>query len=344
MAALTTANFNAYKALVFGDPVCTGSPPAVLGATVGEWGPAIDGNVIIYGGDVNFHTKFDALKGFIKFAAGGTTGTTGLYVSLSCYGGTTYPWLNSAFGDIANGFFTPMSGSFDDARITATHPALAGLTEAFLSNWAQATHNYFTTWPSNFRVLALMVDGPAVVTLPQVGTGTPVTGAPHILARGRGIGDGLCGNGVLGAGEECDDGNNVGGDGCAANCVEEVCGNGQVDVGEGCDDGNLIDGDGCDSTCAVGTCGNGIVEGGEECDDGNNVGGDGCSATCTIQTCGNGVVDGGESCDDGNTDNGDGCDDSCQVECIDGKCHPVTSAATACARRAPASPAARAVT
>jgi len=63
-----------------------------------------------------------------------------------------------------------------------------------------------------------------------------------------------------------------------------VCGNGTLEGGEQCDDNNNVDGDGCSATCALEpVCGNGTLEGGEQCDDNNNVDGDGCSATCTIE-------------------------------------------------------------
>jgi cysteine-rich repeat protein len=154
-----------------------------------------------------------------------------------------------------------------------------------------------------------------------------------------------CGDGVLDPCETCDDGNNVSGDGCSADCVLETCGNGVVDPGEQCDDGNDVDGDGCDRGCLATGCGNCIVDPGEECDDGNAasedhcdpnctlprcgngfvgfgetcddgnaLGGDGCSATCQPEACGNGVVDAGESCDDGNQVSGDGCDAHCRLE------------------------------
>jgi cysteine-rich repeat protein len=108
----------------------------------------------------------------------------------------------------------------------------------------------------------------------------------------------VCGNGILEAGEQCDDGNLVNGDGCSSTCTIEtppppppVCGNGILEPGEQCDDGNLINGDGCSCTCTIETppppppvCGNGILEAGEQCDDGNLINGDGCSCTCTIET------------------------------------------------------------
>lgn len=61
-----------------------------------------------------------------------------------------------------------------------------------------------------------------------------------------------CGNDVLEDGEECDDGNNVPGDGCDPTCKEEIppeCGNGVLEYGEECDDGNNVPGDGCDPLC-----------------------------------------------------------------------------------------------
>ena len=63
----------------------------------------------------------------------------------------------------------------------------------------------------------------------------------------------------------------------------QVCGNGVVGIGEECDDGNSVDGDGCDNNCTFTTCGNGIQTAGEECDDGNAQPGDGCDATCHIE-------------------------------------------------------------
>jgi cysteine-rich repeat protein len=63
-----------------------------------------------------------------------------------------------------------------------------------------------------------------------------------------------CGNSVVGFGENCDDGNRTGGDGCSAFCRTEVCGNSIVDVGESCDDGNTIDGDDCPGDCVIDAC------------------------------------------------------------------------------------------
>ncbi len=132
----------------------------------------------------------------------------------------------------------------------------------------------------------------------------------------------ICGDNVqhVALGEVCDDGNNVDGDGCSANCLsDETCGNDIIDtaVGEVCDDGNTTDGDGCSANCLSDeTCGNNVIDTtvGEVCDDGNTTDGDGCSGNClSDETCGNNIIDvaAGEVCDDGNTTDGDGCSGNC---------------------------------
>src|SRR5262249_43062220 len=133
-------------------------------------------------------------------------------------------------------------------------------------------------------------------------------------------------------GATCEDLGFLGGQlGCTTNCRFDVsgcyralCGDGTVGPGEECDDGNTTDGDGCSSNWEVETgyvgsgepsvctpCGDGIVAGGEGCDDGNTTDGDGCSSTCQVEPgygctgapsvctllCGNGRLDPGEECD-----------------------------------------------
>jgi len=140
-----------------------------------------------------------------------------------------------------------------------------------------------------------------------------------------------CGDGIVGntPGETCDPpGSNAGQPNeCRANCT--FCGDGNLDAGEQCDDGNNIDGDGCSSTCG-GECGDGIVGNtqGETCDTNpqppvNGSPSDlrpcrqpGTDAQCTY--CGDGIVNNGEQCDDGNSTNGDGCDNTCTIELFGG--------------------------
>ncbi len=135
--------------------------------------------------------------------------------------------------------------------------------------------------------------------------------------------------------------------------LKVTCGNGKADPNEQCDDSNQVGGDGCSSTCqlenpnewkcpaptgpcvSLAVCGDGKLSSRETCDDSNAVSGDGCSADCTtvepgwqcrmpgracVPICGDGIMtssaDGtvAEGCDDGNITNGDGCSSTCQVE------------------------------
>jgi cysteine-rich repeat protein len=81
-------------------------------------------------------------------------------------------------------------------------------------------------------------------------------------------------------------------------CAATTCGNGVLEAGESCDDGNQEDNDGCSATCTVESgfacsdepslclpvvCGDGVLSGDETCDDGNQEGGDGCSVACAVE-------------------------------------------------------------
>ena len=65
----------------------------------------------------------------------------------------------------------------------------------------------------------------------------------------------LCGNLVQDPGEFCDSGG-VDTDMCDADCTEVMCGDDHLNMaaGEECDDGNLMDGDGCSSACRIESC------------------------------------------------------------------------------------------
>jgi cysteine-rich repeat protein len=135
------------------------------------------------------------------------------------------------------------------------------------------------------------------------------------------IDNSVCGDGVVGLSEVCDDRNTTSGDGCSSNCQsDETCGNKLVDVGEACDDGNTKNGDGCRADCGgTEVCGDGLVDTAkkEVCDDGNTDAGDGCSADCqSKEVCGDGMIDDarGEVCDDYNTEDGDGCSRDCKSD------------------------------
>ena len=178
----------------------------------------------------------------------------------------------------------------------------------------------------------------------------PSCSAECTFAGGAGTGAQVnaCGNGVIGAGEECDDGNMLGGDGCSVFCMEErFCGDGTVDENEQCDDGNTQDGDGCSMLCMAegsggggsepaqetpedvphertqerkvsrGICGNSVVEQGEECDFGSlnsDTTPNACRRDCANPYCGDMVMDSGEQCDDG-TDNSNTRPNTCRKNC-----------------------------
>ncbi|MDH5720339.1 MAG: DUF4215 domain-containing protein [Spirochaetia bacterium] len=107
-----------------------------------------------------------------------------------------------------------------------------------------------------------------------------------------------CGNGIKDTvlGEECDDGNNVDGDGCSSSCLWEgsapVCGNGVCEATETVTN--------CLVDCGTGgsVCGNSIQEAGEVCDEGG-VQTVTCEANCTLPSCGDGITNAltGEQCD-----------------------------------------------
>ena len=127
-----------------------------------------------------------------------------------------------------------------------------------------------------------------------------------------------CGDGVVDAGETCDEATAC----CSATCTAAVA------AGTPCDDGQTCTaGDQCDAAgrCVPTTqsCGNSILEPscGEECDNGiqnsDTVPG-ACRTDCTLPRCGDGVIDPNEQCDGGAC-----CTAACQTQptgtlCTDG--------------------------
>jgi hypothetical protein len=191
-AAKTAAEFDAYDALILGDPTCAGSggsAPNIAAAEANRttWSPLIDGNIVIIGTDEVFHRSQGGqqLTNSAVAFAGAAAGKTGLMISLSCYyhdaSGVTHniPVLDQF------GTFTSVGvDCYNDAHIVATHPALGSLTDANLSNWSCSVHNAFAAFPSSFLTLAIAenISGPFTRTYPD---GT--FGVPYILARGEGL-------------------------------------------------------------------------------------------------------------------------------------------------------------
>lgn len=137
--------------------------------------------------------------------------------------------------------------------------------------------------------------------------------APY--TRGRDGGAGRCGDGVVGEGEECDDGNDAAGDGCEPNTCRYSCG-GAADCadGEPCNGAEVCDPEA--HACRPGTppaagapCAReGVPDG--VCREGE-------TPMCVPAGCGNAAVDDGEDCDDGNDATGDGCENDCKFTCTD---------------------------
>ena len=131
--------------------------------------------------------------------------------------------------------------------------------------------------------------------------------------------------------EACDDGNEVDGDGCNADCSFARCGDGRLDRNEQCDDGNRTNFDACTNACERARCGDGIIredldendEGFEACDD-NNANDQDAHQQLRSARCGDGIVrrditnfaGGWEECDDGNIVQDDGCTRSCRYSSI----------------------------
>jgi len=134
-----------------------------------------------------------------------------------------------------------------------------------------------------------------------------------------------CGNGTVDTGEECDDANDVDGDGCNSNCTLAGCRNEVVDPGEACDYDDPVGGLACNTNCELPVCGDGERNiWTEPCDDGNTADDDLCPTTCRQATCGDGFVFPElEECDDANTNNDDACNNFCDIAyCGDGAVRP----------------------
>jgi hypothetical protein len=122
----------------------------------------------------------------------------------------------------------------------------------------------------------------------------------------------LCGDGALGACEECDPPQRPqSGLQCGCDCHYLRCGNGIIDPGEDCDP----PGTDCDSTCHFPTCGNHKLDPGEQCDPPDGI-------TCDSQcqnipiVCGNGIVQPGEQCDAPNGATCQNCTLTCCGVCL----------------------------
>lgn len=156
----------------------------------------------------------------------------------------------------------------------------------------------------------------ATTTTTTTETGTTaepvITSSSSLPSSSSTAPEGVCGDGRIDPGEECDDGNDIANDDCALACKLPACGDGILSPGEACDDGNLLDDDSCTPLCTAPSCGDGLVSAGEQCDDANREPLDACS-DCVLARCGDGVVQQFEQCDDANLDPHDGCSATCRL-------------------------------
>lgn len=217
-----------------------------------------------------------------------------------------------AFGDMVGQFTAPVAGEY-------VFTLEAGF-DSMLFLWAngcgpQAATIACTDWNGAGQTEFSRVDLAAGQTIHVVVDG--VASRQHQFGPFRLVIERPeCGDGVIEYGEQCDDGNLMGDDGCNIFCSMQpgwtceapnqpcrpvICGDGLLDLGRGenCDDGNQTDGDGCSFDCWM-------IENGYACPT--------PGAACRPIVCGDGFVDGAESCDDGNALASDGCSASCSVE------------------------------
>lgn len=202
----TGYGFDSYRAIILGDPICTGDSSTygtgtagylsalnTLNATKLVWTPVVTGNVILEGVDNAFHSSYQVgadklLKRGIGFAVNDPT-KTGLYYALSCYYDYTAPAVVPTLVPHLTGFGTFMTRNypntcFNDAHIVATHAVFTAappLTDAELSNWGCSTHEGFDVWPPNFVVLAIALTNGAYTA------SDGSNGVPYVLVRGEGV-------------------------------------------------------------------------------------------------------------------------------------------------------------
>jgi len=162
---MTTAQFAAYHAIVFGDPTCQETPEPTLTAAQNNkatWSPVVRGNMVVIGTDpVNHQSQGQANQlttNAINFAASGAV--TGLYMSLSCYyfeaSANTPVDVLSEFGNfqVQGQFAPPFDGCPNDVTIVAPgHPVVQGIAKAGLDNWNCSIHEAFDTFPAPLGVV-----------------------------------------------------------------------------------------------------------------------------------------------------------------------------------------------
>lgn len=193
-ATYTQADFESFRAIIMGDPTCTGGtdPIAPAEANKALWSAAVGGAgspnpKLFIGTDEVFHFGSGGsalISSGIAFVTS-EPALTGLYISLSCYYDSITPGTPAPVFDEFGAFTVGEAvGCFDDSHIVADHPALAGLTDESLSNWSCSVHNVFNSFPASFIPLAI---AEGQTGLGEMSFPDGSNGVPYILASGAGI-------------------------------------------------------------------------------------------------------------------------------------------------------------
>lgn len=166
-SSMTTAQFAAYNAIVFGDPDCSGDP-TILNTAIADqttWAAAVAGPLVVIGTDPIFHQSMTGsqadqlITNGMEAAASSTK--TGLYVDLSCYyasspANTAVPLL-SPFGSFT--VEQDITGCDSDINIVApSSPVVSGITNAGLQGWSCSVHEAFDSFPSGFTTVVVDTD------------------------------------------------------------------------------------------------------------------------------------------------------------------------------------------
>ena len=164
---MTTDNYKTYKSIIFADHHCSGDEDNILSGAFANrvvWSPAVLGNMVVHSFDPSWHEKYTTHTGpelflntTITFVSEGED--TGLYMSTSCYhfGDDSYVVeILDEFGEIT---VTPDYHGDEIHIVDNTHLSLIGSTDDTLSNWGSSVHNYFNSFPEDFKVIAIAESG-----------------------------------------------------------------------------------------------------------------------------------------------------------------------------------------
>ncbi len=187
-STFTTAQFAAFDAIVFGDRTCATSTSLLSAAEANKavWSAAITGPIYVQGTDPQYHIYLSQAQTMItsgiNFAASGPG--TGLYASLSCYYANKPRYTTVSFlSQIGNFQAGPQEGCPAVVTIVdPAHPAMAGLTNAGLSNWGCTAHDFLLSFPSSFNVLATAIrpsDGADLPFIIATSANEPPTADPN---------------------------------------------------------------------------------------------------------------------------------------------------------------------